>query len=276
MNLKHLKIFGAIVLILSLTSCDILQEGMNRNSNQITQEFPLNQTVEVLVVKMGIMVELVRSDYPNIVVTADENLISEFFYEINNRQLLVSSKKAISNPRKMRVQIPHNHVIRIIAYQGSLVTSPHVLEHSGILLSGYSNSKMEFSINAGNVEAYTEEGAEITIRGTSNMLMTKAYTSGVVDADKLETGTCIALAETEGVIYVNVAERLYAETKSNGEIHYRGKVEDVRFTTDKEEVEENNENAESQGNDRRSTKTQPQRRDQENEGDERVRPERDR
>lgn len=112
----------------------------------------------------------------------------------------------------------------IEAFEGSLVTSEHVIKANDLEITAKEGSQINLEIQAEELDVKAVTGAEIMLRGTvAGEMEAEIKTGGVLDAKKLKTKRTEVSIHAGGEAEVFATDFVKARTKAGGTIHIYGK-----------------------------------------------------
>ncbi|MFA7444812.1 MAG: head GIN domain-containing protein [Flavobacteriaceae bacterium] len=112
----------------------------------------------------------------------------------------------------------------IEAFEGSLVTSDHVIKANDLEITAKEGSQINLEIQAEELDVKVVTGAEIMLRGSvAGEMEAEIATGGVLDAKKLKTRRTEVSVSAGGEAEVFATDFVKARTKAGGTIHIYGK-----------------------------------------------------
>lgn len=191
----------------------------------IEESYPLTKDFDKLEIKEAWNANLIQSDSTYLVVRSQENILSEFDYNITDNKLSIGTKGnriSTGNIKAMEVDVYYKDLSDLNAQSVSSITSKDTLEQSKLKLSASSAGTINLKVTTDTTLAKTSSASTITLAGFSGYLSGKASSGAKVHAKELKTKKTKARASSGGTVQVFASDTLNAKSSSGGSIYYYG------------------------------------------------------
>ncbi|HIB37206.1 head GIN domain-containing protein [Mesonia sp.] len=227
MKTKINKILLLFLASSMVVACKFDISGIRGKGEVVTKDIMLNESFTEVKTESGWKVQLVKSNENKIVVRANENLIEQLDYYINNERLTLGSKNNIQSGTRELTLYYTEDLNLIKSSSGSSVDSEDVLEQEHIIVDASSGSSIELQLKVKKTTVDVSSGAKVELEGTSIYFDGDASSGSRIKAKNLKTKECIVDASSGGNIDIYNEGSLKANASSGGNIDYYGNPEKV-------------------------------------------------
>jgi hypothetical protein len=179
-------------------------EGNKKIENQ-TRNLP---GFEQLQVKLSADIEVILSNTPKIVITAEENILPIIQSVVENNRLVIKTKGNYWTTKGIKITIYTNQLNRIV-------------------INGSANVKMG-QINQQKLDLLITGSGDIFVAGKVGALSAIIDGSGDMHLANLKSHSATAKISGSGDIRVYATDNLIAEITGSGDINYRGNPQSLR------------------------------------------------
>ena len=227
MKTKITKLLLLTMITTLVVACKFDISGIRGKGEVITKEITLDESFSEIKTESGWKVNLIKSDENKIVVKANENLIEQLDYYINNERLTLGSKNNIqSGTRELTLYYTEN-LSTIKSSSGSSIDSDDIFEQEEIKIDASSGSSIELELKVKKTIVDVSSGARVELEGTSIYFDGESSSGSRIDGKDLKTKECIVSASSGGNIDIYNEGSLKASASSGGNIDYYGNPEKV-------------------------------------------------
>ena len=224
-TLARLAIAFLVALFLSSCGFDInigdFGPGKKGNGKVVTDNRKVTDEFTKVSVSEGLMVYVTQADDFSIEVEADENIIDLIATDINNGKLRVHARENIGNAtKKVFVSLPN--VTALSGSSGAHLQTENRIKSDRLEIDGSSGALLNIELVANNLEVDASSGSNLSISGNSDHADVDVSSGGNINANELQTKTCMADASSGGNMKIQVSKSLTADASSGGNIAYSG------------------------------------------------------
>lgn len=171
-----------------------------------------------------ISAELIPSDKNYIEISGKRSSEVEVIQKNDELKVRMPITKLLKG-ENISVKIYYNQTLEEIeAFEGSLVTSSHVIKADDLEITAKEGSQINLEIEVEELDVKVVTGGEIMLRGTvAGEMEADIKTGGVLDAKKLKTKRTEVSINAGGEAEVFATDFVKARTKAGGTIHIYGK-----------------------------------------------------
>lgn len=171
-----------------------------------------------------ISAELIPSDKNYIEISGKRSSEVEVIQKNDELKVRMPITKLLKG-EDISVRIYYSQTLEDIeAYEGSLVTSDHVIKASDLEITAKEGSQINLEIEVEELDVKVVTGGEIMLRGTvAGEMEADIKTGGVLDAKKLKTKRTEVSINAGGEAEVFATDFVKARTKAGGTIYIYGK-----------------------------------------------------
>ncbi len=222
---NFLLIFIAIVTVVSCSDAN----GTNHSGSEV-YEF---KNFTGLSVHNSIKVEVNFSPEIKVEVLADEAVKKYVVTEVENGTLVVRMNDSWSMKQgRVRVIVNVPHLESIKAESSSSVVFNDELKFAGsVKLDANSSANIAATVKATTIKAEATSSANIVLAGTATESDFTATSSASINAKKLMSKSCTAIANSSANIQLYASDKLDANASSSATISYSGGPENLRVKT---------------------------------------------
>ncbi|MEL4308740.1 head GIN domain-containing protein [Joostella sp. CR20] len=221
-----IKVIVALVLSIFLTSCNFYGGGVMGNGNIITQERAVTATFKSVKATEGVDVYISQSATASIKIEADDNIIDLIETEVNNGELVISTKENIGRASK-KVYVSLSEIERLATTSGADLESMGTLKVDNLDLDASSGSDLVVEVQATAISADASSGADIEVFGVSTSLNADASSGSDIKAERLNVETVSADASSGANIKIGAVKTINYHKSSGGGVSYKGTPEVV-------------------------------------------------
>lgn len=172
-------------------------------------------------VQRALEVEVEQSDKFEVIVEADDNILSHIITDVRDGILVIEtdiSNFNNVNKKKIRVKMPTLNSLE--SSSAASIKSKNTLITENLELDASSASRIEVSVEAANVTIDSSSGSAVDIHGKALKLNADASSGSQIDADDLMANDIIASSSSGSSTSIHPILSLNAEASSGSSIHY--------------------------------------------------------
>ncbi|KAF0239232.1 MAG: hypothetical protein FD181_212 [Prolixibacteraceae bacterium] len=226
-TIKTLFIFAFIALI----SLNLMAAKGNSDKTQNRQVSNFNG----IKVSTGIDLYITMGTTEEVKIVADDDIIDDLITEVKDGTLRIYMKQANnwfnwnSGSQTRKAYVTVKELESIDASSGSDVSSENTLTGEDLKVNASSGSDVAIDIYYKNVWVDTSSGSDAKLSGKVKTLNAEASSGSDIVAKNLESKICKVSVSSGSDATVNVADELYANASSGGDIGYYGnpQVKDI-------------------------------------------------
>ena len=226
-TIKTLFIFAFIALI----SLNLMAAKGNSDKTQNRQVSNFNG----IKVSTGIDLYITMGTTEEVKIVADDEIIDDLITEVKDGTLRIYMKQANnwfnwnSGSQTRKAYVTVKEMESIDASSGSDVSSENTLTGEDLKVNASSGSDVAIDIYYKNVWVDTSSGSDAKLSGKVKTLNAEASSGSDIVAKNLESKICKVSVSSGSDATVNVADELYANASSGGDIGYYGnpQVKDI-------------------------------------------------
>lgn len=216
------KIIVTVLIALFFSGCHFDYNSV-KGSGQITTE---NRTVTEkfngVEVSSAIELTIEQSDKTEIIVEADDNLLSSIKTEVNNGKLIISSKPFLSirnGTRKVFVKMPI--IESVECSSAAKIINRKSIKGNQMYIKGSSAASITLNdLEVDTVLTSSSSGSSIKLEGLALKLESKASSGGSISCFRLLANEIVAEASSGANIEVHPIISLNAAASSGASINY--------------------------------------------------------
>jgi len=215
---------GLGCLLLSLAACEVHFDGgdyVKGSGDVISKDIETAEFTQ-LVLKSSADVEIKVGPSQSVKITADDNLIEMFSFDVDDKTLIIDHKGSYSTRSVTLVEItvPQLEVIAIKG-SGEIVVDDVDGDEFIALISGSGDIVLR-NLQVSNLELEIDGSGDIEVDGKTQNLHAEVNGSGDIDLLKLAAKSAQVYIAGSGDIDVNASESLKAKVNGSGDIRYLG------------------------------------------------------
>lgn len=226
-----LKLVFSLVISISLTQCGYVTNSVNGKGEVVQQEIMLEDFTS-LTLKNGWEVELIPARENKMLISANQNLMDELVYSLENNQLVIEANSNIGKANKKLIQVFYAESIdQLSVSSGVYVHSASALNSEKLQSSFSSGCKAELIINTQDLSVSSSSGANVILSGKSNSVSYSASSGTGVNGVDLMANQVNASASSGASIKLTAKESLNATSSSGASIKYEGAPKSIDKST---------------------------------------------
>ena len=172
-------------------------------------------------VQRSLEVEVEQSDKFEVVVEADDNILSHITTEVRDGILVIETDiNNFDNVNKKKIRVKMPNVASLESSSAATIKSKNTLISENLTVDASSASRIEISVEAENLTLGSSSGSNIDIHGKAIKLNADASSGSEIDADDLMVNDIIASSSSGSSTSVHPILSLTAEASSGSSIHY--------------------------------------------------------
>lgn len=172
-------------------------------------------------VQRALEVEVEQSDKFEVVVEADDNILSHITTEVRDGILVIETDiNNFNNVNKKKIRVKMPNVKYLESSSASYIQSKNTLISENLTVDASSASKIEISVEAENLTLESSSGSSIEAHGKAIKLATESSSGSTIDANNLLVNDVIARSGSGSSTSVHPILSLNAEASSGSSINY--------------------------------------------------------
>ena len=220
-----------IFTIITLTSFSLMAANGNSDKTETRQVSNFNG----IKVSTGIDLYITMGTTEEVKIVADDEIIDDLITEVKDGTLRIYMKQANnwfnwnSGSQTRKAYVTVKEMESIDASSGSDVSSENTLTGEDLKVNASSGSDVAIDIYYKNVWVDTSSGSDAKLSGKVKTLYAEASSGSDIVAKNLESKICKVSVSSGSDATVNVADELYTNASSGGNIIYYGnpQVKDI-------------------------------------------------
>lgn len=176
--------------------------------------------------------QLVRTDQPNVQISAPESESENIVVESTDGKLAIRQKVGKTlfkdgkcDPSRVRVSLSYQTLESLTASMGAVVKADAPLETRDLDLSAHSGSDVRLQVAVENLKLHVAEGARLRIAGRAADLQSSVTTGAQLQAYDLYSEDVFIKSSTGATAQVTATKRIDATAGTGGSISYKGQPE---------------------------------------------------
>ena len=217
----------------------IIGGALHVNAQKVSRELSRFDKIKVV---GKIDVSLVQGEKYDVKISSESWTFDQIITEVKAGVLTVKMRHLENRyeGQNIKILVTTKTISEAKATQGGRIFLDSGINGDKIVLECFSGGKIRALVHTKSVEMRINQGGNITINGTTNMVRAKVSTGGMIDAFDLKCKTAYAKINAGGTIRVSPSEILDAHVVSGGTVNYKtnpkvtkkislgGKVEKVK------------------------------------------------
>jgi len=172
-------------------------------------------------VQRALEVEVEQSDKFEVVVEADDNILSHITTEVRDGILVIETDiNNFDNVNKKKIRVKMPNVASLESSSAAFIKSKNTLISENLTLDASSASKIEILVESENLTCDSSSGSTIEIQGKAIKLNADSSSGSTINADNLLVNDVIATSASGSSTNVHPILSLAAEASSGSSIHY--------------------------------------------------------
>ncbi len=175
--------------------------------------------------------ELLKNDSPSLVITTPKSLDdSKITVETKNDELIIRQKwekevfkKGDCRASDIHVSLAYANMESLYTGVGADVKVLQVVQTRDLDLQAATGSQITLEADVRNLKAKAAQGAVLELSGKASEQQTSVNTGGEIHAYDLTSEDAFVKANTGGVAWITVTQRLDASANTGGAVRYKGK-----------------------------------------------------
>jgi len=220
-----------IFTIITLTSLNLVAANGNSDKTETRQVSNFNG----IKVSTGIDLYITMGTTEEVKIVADDEIIDDLITEVKDGTLRIYMKQSNnwfnwnSGNQTRKAYVTVKELESIDASSGSDVSSENTLTGEDLKVNASSGSDVAIDIYYKNVWVDTSSGSDAKLSGKVKTLNAEASSGSDIVAKNLESKICKVSVSSGSDATVNVADELYANASSGGDVGYYGnpQVKDI-------------------------------------------------
>lgn len=176
----------------------------------------------------GVVLELIRSDEQKIVILGEKR--ENLSIKNTNGKLKVYLKfPELYNDKEVIIKLYYNRDLQIVdANEGAGISSNQLFTQKNAIIRAQEGAYIHLNVDVEYLTAKTVTGAVIRLRGKVLNQEVDATTGSIYEAYELVSESAEVMSASGAKAEVNVSDRLEANIRFGGIIHYKGNPERVK------------------------------------------------
>lgn len=219
-----LSIMSLVIYAPNWKNLDLNYSQINGKGPVVENHIQLTEDFDKISTHKAWKVNLIHSDSTYLVVHAQENLLSEFDYNINNEKLSIGTKRGVNfgSAKAMDVDVYYKELSFIEAKSAGSIISEDTFKQPKLRLSASGAGHIKLNLETDSVMVVSSAGSTVKLLGHSKYFSGKVSSGGSIQSKNLKTETAKITASSGGTAKVFVSNTLNAKSNSGGTIYYYG------------------------------------------------------
>ncbi|WP_306566766.1 head GIN domain-containing protein [Flavobacterium lindanitolerans] len=216
-----MKLIIALLFALFFSSCRYTNERTITGSGNVRVETRNVTGFKGINVSNALEVEVEQGDAYQVVVEADENLLSHIITRVENGILHIEADSNTFrniDARKIKVKLPV--IVSLEASSASKITSIGTLITEKLLVDASSAAGIDIAVEADELTCNSSSASSVDLKGKALKFKANSSSASEIDADQLLANDVIAVASSAATISAHPILTLDAEASSGGNISY--------------------------------------------------------
>lgn len=216
-----MKLILVLLFSLFFSSCQINGGKTITGSGNVKTENRNLSGFTGISVQRALEVEVEQSDKFEVVVEADDNILSHITTEVRDGILVIETDiNNFDNVNKKKIRVKMPNVASLESSSAASISSKNTLISENLTVDASSASSIEISVEVENLSLDSSSGSTINIHGKAIKLNSDASSGSEIDADDLMANDVIASSGSGSSTSVHPILSLTAEASSGSSIHY--------------------------------------------------------
>jgi len=215
---QRIQILVALIFILAASTSCIFMEPSIKGNGKVIKEVRETGNFDKIKVSRGVNVYLTQGADKNVVVRADENLVSAIETKVEDDVLKIYSTKRIRNATSFKVFVTNPVFSKLSTSSGSNVFSKGVIKSDKLVLSCSSGSNIKIDVETGRLTAKVSSGANIKLRGKTEMFQGIASSGSNLMGEKLIANNSNVEASSGANLWVTTKTDFEGRAGSGGNV----------------------------------------------------------
>lgn len=216
-----MKLILILLFAIFFSSCHFeTGKTVSGSGNVITENRNLSNFTGISV-QRALEVEVEQSDKFEVVVEADDNILSHIITEVRDGILVIETDiNNFDNVNKKKIKVKMPKVTSLESSSASYIKSKNTLISENLNVDASSASKIEISVEAENINCDSSSGSSIEVQGKAIKLVTESSSGSTINANNLLVNDVIANSGSGSSTSVHPILSLNAEASSGSSISY--------------------------------------------------------
>jgi hypothetical protein len=213
-----------LAISLSTTQAQNWWKNRIKGEGEITEQEISVESFDGFSLAISGDVYLRQGDQQEVVVKAQQNLIDNMKFKVENGQLRITYDRPVWKSKGIRIYMTTPNLDRISVSGSGNVTSDGTFRNLGDLALSVSGSgNLKFECEAQAVKGKISGSGNVMIKGSGSELDCQISGSGNVNAGDFAVKSATVKISGSGNATVNASEDLEAQVSGSGDIRYKGK-----------------------------------------------------
>jgi len=226
------RIKGITVLFIAalFTSCHANIDwgnGLDGNGKVITQTRTVDNNFSKIDVSRGLTVTLEQARNYEVVVEADENLLTHITTHVENGTLIISTDQNIDEAKAKNVQVKLPSLTALTTTSGSSTSTKNTFTGTDIVVKTSSGSASNLNFEIDNIKCEASSGSALTLKGKALQCNVAASSGSALNAKNLLVNDVKAEATSGSTLSVHPIISLKSHASSGSNITYEGDPKSV-------------------------------------------------
>lgn len=216
-----MKLLVALLFAVFFSSCQFSSGKTVTGSGNVKTENRNLSGFTGISVQRALEVEVEQSDKFEVVVEADDNLLSHITTDVRDGILVIETDiNNFDNVNKKKIRVKMPTINSLESSSAASIKSKNTLITENLSLDASSASRIEVSVEAENLTLESSSGSNIDIHGKAIKLNAEASSGSQIEANDLLVNDIIASSSSGSSTSVHPILSLNAEASSGSSIHY--------------------------------------------------------
>ncbi len=216
-----MKLIIALLFSIFFTSCMFTTDRAITGSGNVRTESRNIIDFKGISVSNALEVEVEQGDAYQVVVEADENLLSHITTTVENGILYIGTdinRFRNIDARKIKVKMPI--IVSLEASSAAKITSTSTLITEKLLVDASSASGIDIAVEADEITCNSSSASSVDLKGKALRFKADSSSASEIDADELFANDVMANASSAATISAHPILTLDAEASSGGQVSY--------------------------------------------------------
>lgn len=216
-----MKLLVALLFAIFFSACQFNSGKTVTGSGNVKTENRNLSGFTGISVQRALEVEVEQSDKFEVIVEADDNILSHITTDVRDGILVIETDiNNFDNVNKKKIRVKMPTVNSLESSSAAFIKSKNTLITENLTLDASSASRIEVSVEAENLTLDSSSGSNIDIHGKAIKLNADASSGSQIDADDLMVNDIISSSSSGSSTSVYPILSLNAEASSGSSIHY--------------------------------------------------------
>lgn len=225
-----IKGITALLVAVGVTSCHANIDwgnGLDGNGKVTTETRTVDNNFSKVDVSRGLTVTLEQASNYEVVVEADENLLTHITTHVENGTLIISTDQNIDEAKAKNVHVKLPSLTALTTTSGSSTSTKNTFTGTDIVVKTSSGSASTLNFEIDNIKCEASSGSALTLKGKALQFNVAASSGSALNAKNLLVNDVKAEATSGSTLSVHPIISLKSHASSGSNITYVGDPKSV-------------------------------------------------